>query len=151
MLICCHLKLFGVYLRSTCPADAYANNDVSRGASIVIGDFTVESVQSAVLKHCRKRALDVVLSDMAHSFIGNQEIDHLKQMGLAESALAFAKENLRLGGSFVVKVRHGKEMREFSTALNQCFQLVHLCKPESSRKESAEMYFVCKGYLHPDR
>ncbi len=49
--------------------------------------------------------MDVVLSDMAHSFTGNATTDHLIQLELCEAAFDFAESNLNKGGSFVCKVR----------------------------------------------
>src|ERR1051325_4442272 len=50
---------------------------------------------------------DVVLSDMAANATGHRRTDHLKIMGLAETAVEFAREVLAPGGAFLCKVLQG--------------------------------------------
>ncbi len=48
--------------------------------------------------------VDVVLSDMAPSFCGHKETDHLRTVQLIDLALNFAVHHLKKGGHFVAKV-----------------------------------------------
>ena len=64
------------------------------------GDFYDDDAP-AVLKELLGGPADVVLSDMAASATGDPQIDHLRIMGLAEAAHAFAREILAPGGTFV--------------------------------------------------
>lgn len=50
---------------------------------------------------------DVVLSDMAPNTTGMKDIDHLRIMGLLETAYAFACEILNPDGVFVAKIFQG--------------------------------------------
>ena len=85
---------------------------------------------------------DVVLSDMAAPSTGHAKTDHLKIIGLAEAAHAFAAEVLKPGGSFVVKVLQGGATQDLLAALKRDFAEVRHVKPPASRADSAEIYVV---------
>ncbi|KAF4342715.1 ribosomal RNA large subunit methyltransferase J [Fusarium beomiforme] len=110
-----------------------------------------------------KRIVDVVLSDMSapweqttgfnvktlsnpyHRLMntsGNAFRDHAGSMDLCAAALQFASDTLRSGGHFVCKFYQGPEDKEFEKKLKTLFTKVFREKPESSRKESREAYFV---------
>ncbi len=101
-----------------------------------------------------KRALggqaDVVLSDMAAPSTGHAPTDHLRIIGLAEAALAFAVEILKPGGVFVAKVLQGGSTRDLLTALKRDFREVRHVKPMASRADSAEIYVVAQGFRKAD-
>jgi hypothetical protein len=59
------------------------------GATVILGDFSTPGTRAAVLGALETQP-DVVLSDMAHSFVGVPAVDHAKQMALARCALEFA-------------------------------------------------------------
>ena len=90
--------------------------------------------------------VDVVMSDMAPPAIGHPGTDHLRIMVLAEAALAFAREVLKPGGDFVVKLLRGAEEQAFVADLKKSFAEVRYAKPSASRSESAEVYVVAKGF-----
>ncbi|KAF4438096.1 ribosomal rna large subunit methyltransferase j [Fusarium austroafricanum] len=110
-----------------------------------------------------KRIVDVVLSDMSapweqttgfnvntmsnpyHRLMntsGNAFRDHAGSMDLCAAALQFASDTLRSGGHFVCKFYQGPEDRDFEKKLKTLFTKVFREKPESSRKESREAYFI---------
>jgi 21S rRNA (uridine2791-2'-O)-methyltransferase len=110
------------------------------------------------------RVVDVVLSDMsapwpqaaAYSYSrsisdpffrmmntsGNSFRDHAGSMDLCMAALTFSFDTLRTGGHFLCKFYQGSEDKEFEKRLKTLFAKVHREKPESSRSESKEAYFV---------
>ncbi|MEX2296966.1 MAG: RlmE family RNA methyltransferase, partial [Dongiaceae bacterium] len=90
--------------------------------------------------------VDVVLSDMAAPSTGHAKTDHLRIMGLAESAFEFAREILAPGGSFVAKVLQGGTERDLLAALKRDFRDVRHIKPPASRADSAEIYVVALGF-----
>ncbi|RYO90843.1 hypothetical protein DL764_008381 [Monosporascus ibericus] len=61
---------------------------------------------------------------------------------LCHAALQFASDTLRGGGHFVCKFYQGAEDKAFEMRLKKMFGKVHREKPESSRNESREAYFV---------
>lgn len=115
------------------------------GAEIIEFDFMDDSAPDR-LKAMLGGQADVVLSDMAASATGHAQTDHLKIIGLAETALAFAREVLAPGGTFVAKVLAGGATNDLLVPLKQDFTTVRHVKPEASRKESAEIYVVALGF-----
>ncbi|KAL2171556.1 hypothetical protein VTG60DRAFT_2389 [Thermothelomyces hinnuleus] len=68
--------------------------------------------------------------------------DHAGSMDLCRAALSFASETLKPGGHFVCKFYQGAEDKAFEMLLKKMFAKVHREKPESSRSESREAFFV---------
>ncbi|KAJ9625561.1 2' O-ribose methyltransferase [Taxawa tesnikishii (nom. ined.)] len=68
--------------------------------------------------------------------------DHAGSMDLCMAALTFCYDTLRTGGHFLCKFYQGAEDKLFETRLRKLFDKVHREKPESSRSESKEAYFV---------
>ena len=89
---------------------------------------------------------DAVLSDMAPPTTGDKMGDHLRQVSLAETALAMAARILRLGGSFVVKVFDGRDAPAFTAALRSLFGSVRRMKPKAVRPGSVEFYLVALDF-----
>lgn len=73
---------------------------------------------------------------------GLQVRDHAKSIDLCDAALIFAIETLRPGGHFVCKFFTGSEDKDLEARLKRAFAKVRREKPEASRKESREMYFI---------
>jgi 23S rRNA (uridine2552-2'-O)-methyltransferase len=67
-------------------------------------------------------------------------------MDLARAALRIAEKVLRPGGSFVVKAFQGAEFGKFLSSLRKRFGFIKVSKPFASRKGSAEVYVVGKGF-----
>ncbi|KAK4110094.1 ribosomal RNA methyltransferase [Canariomyces notabilis] len=68
--------------------------------------------------------------------------DHAGSMDLCRAALSFASDTLKTGGNFVCKFYQGAEDKAFEGLLKKMFARVHREKPESSRSESKEAFFV---------
>ncbi|KAL8712223.1 MAG: hypothetical protein Q9225_006971 [Loekoesia sp. 1 TL-2023] len=68
--------------------------------------------------------------------------DHAGSMDLCEAALKFAFDTLRPSGHLVCKYYQGSEDRILEARLRKLFSRVHRDKPESSRNESKEAFFV---------
>ena len=116
------------------------------GDAIILAGDMCDAATLARLTQAVGGKVDTVLSDMAAPATGHAGTDHLRIIGLAETALDFAADVLAPGGSFVAKVLHGGTERELLERLKQGFRRVAHAKPEASRKESAEMYVVATGY-----
>ena len=89
---------------------------------------------------------DVILSDLAPNVSGLWDIDHARQISLSATALGFARQVLRVGGSAVFKVFEGDLLNEFRVDLKTSFGRVLLNKPSASRQESSELYIVCLDF-----
>jgi len=68
---------------------------------------TAQTVRYLLPGRGRRGRADCVLCDMAHSFVGEAGTDTILQQRLATAGWDFAKQVLRPGGTFLVKVRHG--------------------------------------------
>ena len=91
-------------------------------------------------------APDLVISDMAANTVGHKATDHLRTMGLVETAAHFAIENLAPGGTFVAKVLAGGTDTDLLTLLKRHFTSVKHAKPPASRKDSSEWYVIAQGF-----
>jgi 23S rRNA (uridine2552-2'-O)-methyltransferase len=115
------------------------------GATVLAKDFYDDDAP-AVLEELLGGPADVVMSDMAAAATGETQVDHMRIMGLAETAHDFARQVLKPGGTFVAKVLRGGTERTLLDRLKQDFAKVRHVKPEASRADSAEMYVVATGF-----
>lgn len=123
--------------------------DAVAGAELIVGDFLADEAPDK-LKRALGGPADVVLSDMAAAATGHAQTDHLRIIGLAEAAHAFAREVLKPGGVFVAKVLQGGSTRDLLNALKHDFREVRHVKPAASRADSAEIYVVAQGFRKDD-
>lgn len=124
----------------------YLEFDPIPGVEIIKLDFLDDSAPARLKAMLRDGRADVVLSDMAAPTTGHAGTDHLRIMGLAEAALAFALEVLAPGGAFLCKVFQGGSERELLAELKQRFRIVRHVKPPASRADSAELYVLATGF-----
>ncbi len=96
------------------------------------------------LKQCGP--FHVVMSDMAPSTTGHRATDQARSAALCEEALAVALACLLKGGSFVVKVFMGPDVKPYIEEMRKFFTSVKGFKPESSRSESFETFYVAQGF-----
>ncbi|MFN8642995.1 MAG: RlmE family RNA methyltransferase, partial [Candidatus Binatia bacterium] len=111
--------------------------------STLVGDASDAAVLATLRERCGGR-VDVVLSDMAPKLSGIRDRDAARAAGLAEAAVAVAEQLLAPGGRLLTKVFSGAESGALAQA-RRVFATAKLTKPESSRRESAEMYLVATG------
>jgi len=116
------------------------------GVDVLQLDFTVESAEGELTRRLRDGRADVMLSDMAAPTVGHSKTDHLRIMGLAESAAAFAADVLAPGGVFLCKVFQGGTERDLLDMLKRNFATVRHVKPPASRSDSAELYVLATGF-----
>jgi 23S rRNA (uridine2552-2'-O)-methyltransferase len=111
---------------------------------ILKGDFEEEAIQMQLAQHMMEA--DVIVTDMAAAACGIPAVDHLRIGNLLEASIKFAANHLAKGGAFVAKVLMGGTEAELLKLLKTHFSQVLHFKPNSSRKDSAEMYVVAKGF-----
>ena len=119
--------------------------DAVPGVEILQGDFTDPIVADRVFA-ALGGAPDLVLSDMAPNTTGHRQTDHLRIVGLIETAADFAARTLKPGGAFVSKAFQGGETAGVIAALKRDFAEVRTMKPKASRAESSELYFAALGF-----
>jgi 23S rRNA (uridine2552-2'-O)-methyltransferase len=88
---------------------------------------------------------DLVLSDAAPHTSGNHLVDSQASLALAGRALELALRLLRPGGGAALKVFQGGEEGELLERLRAGFARARAFKPEASRSESREVYFLGFG------
>ena len=89
---------------------------------------------------------DLVLSDMAPNTSGIHDRDVALSLDLASRALDTAKQYLKPGGTFVVKLFMGESFEDYLRELKKHFVSVRVVRPQSTRKHSREVFFVAKGF-----
>ncbi|MDI9644098.1 MAG: RlmE family RNA methyltransferase [Candidatus Verstraetearchaeota archaeon] len=112
------------------------------------GDAGSPQLQDELVK-LTGAAADVVTSDMAPKFTGIHDLDHGRQIALANVALEVAKMVLRPGGKMVLKVLMGADFEAFRKDVQRLFANVRVYKPNASRDSSSEVYFVCTRFSGP--
>lgn len=115
--------------------------------------------------------VDVILSDMAANTSGNHTADIESSLDICHAVLEFAKRRLRTveeigrsrGGVLLyvsscliyhsthsdLRMKHFQDplLQKFrKKLLEPCFNDVKFVKPDSSRSESSEGYFLCQGW-----
>jgi 23S rRNA (uridine2552-2'-O)-methyltransferase len=119
--------------------------DPIAGVDFVQLDFMAPEAPERLIGMLGDKA-DVVMSDMAANATGHKRTDHLKIMGLAETAAEFARDLLAPGGAFVAKVLQGGTEGALLADLKRDFATVRHVKPAASRSDSAELYVLATGY-----
>lgn len=109
------------------------------------GDITHEETLEKIVKIANGK-IDLVLSDCSPNVSGIWELDHARQIYLAETSLKIARKVLRRGGKFVVKIFQGDLFNNYLDKVRTFFKIVNVTKPEASRKGSAEMYIVAFNF-----
>lgn len=93
---------------------------------------------------------DVIMSDMAPQTTGTKFTDQARSLDLCLEALAVAEVHLARGGHFVVKIFMGPDIMELVAVMRKRFAHVKSFKPQSSRQESKETFYVGLGFAGPD-
>ena len=115
------------------------------GVTIFEMDFMADEAPDALMG-ALGGAPDLVLSDMAANTVGHKQTDHLRTMGLVETAADFAIAQLAPGGALVAKVLAGGTDAVLLTLLKRHFTSVKHAKPPASRKDSSEWYVIAQGF-----
>lgn len=111
----------------------------------IVGDIR-DSETIGRIKAILPRPADVVISDVSPNVSGVWELDHARQIELAEASLNIALAALRKGGNFFTKVFQGDLFQQFLGRVREHFHQVKVIKPEASRKSSAEIYVLGLNY-----
>jgi len=115
------------------------------GVIALQGDITASETQVQMIEAAGSQA-DVVLCDAAPNTSGIRERDHALSVELAYAAFDVAQRSLKRDGHFVVKVFEGQDLPRLIADLRGIFDLVKPHYPQATRRESREIYLVCKGF-----
>ena len=119
--------------------------DPISGVKLLEMDFTLPEADDRLREELGGLA-NGVLSDMAANTTGLKQTDHLRIVGLAEMAHAFAREVLAPGGFFLCKLFQGGETGPLIADLKRDFATLRHVKPDASRTGSSEMYVLATGF-----
>ena len=97
-------------------------------------------------------SFDVILSDMAANSSGHRFTDQANAEKIYYLAQKFALKYLKKNGNFVCKFFRNSLEKTILQNIKQKFSLVKIYKPNSSRKDSKEIYLIAIGFnnLHKD-
>jgi 23S rRNA (uridine2552-2'-O)-methyltransferase len=119
------------------------------GVVVLKGDITNEETISTILEALaskERKAVDVVISDVAPQLSGNKDLDQYRSCELSTAALTIATELLKEKGNFVTKIFQGEYYPQFYKSVKLKFKDTRAYSPAATRKRSAEVYVVGKGY-----
>lgn len=129
--------VLGVDIR---PVEPFAEHNVRT----IIGDISEQETLQQIVEFLPRKA-DALISDVSPNISGVWEVDHARQIDLAQQALNIAFETLRPAGNFFVKVFQGDLLDDFTTKVKKSFQTAKVIKPKASRGKSAEMFILAMG------
>ena len=100
----------------------------------------------------KKNYFDVILSDMAANSSGHRFTDQANAEKIYYLAQEFAFKYLAPKGSFICKFFRNSLEKNILQNLKRNFITVKIFKPNSSRKDSKEIYLIAIGFnnLHKD-
>ena len=93
-----------------------------------------------------EKSFDLVLSDIAPNTTGHQSTDHLRLSSMIFDIIEILDQLMITGGVFVTKIWKGSEEKEIIKILKNKFNKVSYFKPDSSRKDSVEIFIIAKNY-----
>ena len=93
-----------------------------------------------------EKSFDLVLSDIAPNTTGHQSTDHLRLSSMIFDIIEILDQLMITGGVFVTKIWKGSEEKELIKILKNKFNDVSYFKPDSSRKDSVEIFIIARNY-----
>lgn len=112
--------------------------------TFIKGDFFEEDTLEKILNI--SGSYDVVVSDAAPNTSGQKFADHANSIELVKKIYDFSRKVLKNNGNFIAKLFDGEDTKNFVDELKKSFQKVSVYRPKSTRKNSFEIYLICRGY-----
>ena len=107
-------------------------------------DFNDSDVFEFINNFFDHNKVDVVLSDIAVNTTGNKDLDAIKTNSIAMEVVNLSRLILKPKSGLLVKIFSGKDEDTLIKKAKDSFKNIERIKPDSSRKESREMYLLCK-------
>ena len=111
--------------------------------TVIKGDFTDILIQKKLINLTNDKKFDIILSDIAENSTGNKSLDSMRSNIIATEVLYFSFKCLKKGGSVLLKTFSGSGQKEIVNLAKEKFSKFFFIKPDSSRKESKELYLYC--------
>jgi len=118
-----------------------------RNVQFILGDFLDQNFQKKIFEGSNKK-MDIVLSDMASNTTGNKALDSYRTAELCLNAMELARSMLNNNGIFIAKFFMGESHKQIQKKANIIFKKVKFYKPNASRKDSKELYLICKNIIN---
>ena len=107
-------------------------------------DFNESDFFDFVINFFDQDKVDIVLSDMAVNTTGNKDLDAIKTNSIALEVVNLSRVILKPKSSLLVKIFSGKDESILIKNAKDSFKIIERIKPDSSRKESREIYLLCR-------
>ena len=107
-------------------------------------DFNDSDFLDFINDFFKQNKVDIVLSDMAVNTTGNKDLDAIKTNAIALDVVNLSKLILKKKSTLLVKIFSGKDENILIKNAKELFKDIERIKPDSSRKESREMYLLCR-------
>ena len=107
-------------------------------------DFNETDFSDFINNFFDQNKVDIVLSDMAVNTTGNKDLDAIKTNSIALDVVNLSRVILKTKSSLLVKIFSGKDEDILIKNAKHSFKSIERIKPDSSRKESREMYLLCR-------
>jgi len=115
------------------------------GVKLLRGDFRQPAVGADIEAALKGGKADAVLCDLSPNLSGIASADQARAAELLRGAMAACARHLKPEGVFVTKVFQGDEFAALRLEMKALFREVRTRKPEASRGESRETYWVARG------
>ena len=112
------------------------------GFNFIQGDFTSAEIRETILSYS---PYNLIISDAAPATTGIRQVDTLRSLDLAETALMYAETSLIPGGNMITKVFQGGETGTLLKNMRSVFGSAKSFKPRACRPDSFEIYFLGLG------
>lgn len=113
--------------------------------SVLRGDATQLKIQEECIRRLGGPA-DAVVSDLSPNLSGIRFRDNYASYQLALTVLNVARKVLKVGGSMVVKIFPGDELKDYKKELTLSFGEIKTLIPKATRKGSSEIYLIAKKF-----
>ena len=84
-----------------------------RGAQFLLGDINNEEIRLEIGDFFNNEPIDVILSDMAHNFEGDKDLDHMENAVLNHLVVRMCFNNFKIGGTVLMKTLQGSLEGDF--------------------------------------
>lgn len=118
-----------------------------RNVQTIVGDIREQDTLQQIIELIPRKA-DVVVSDVSPNISGVWELDHARQIDMAQKALEIATEALKSNGNFFAKVFQGDMLNDFILKMKKRFDVVKIIKPKASRARSSEIFILGMRLKH---
>lgn len=116
------------------------------GVQFIEGDCRNPDTLDKIKAQFGERQADLVISDIAPNITGIRDVDEANFLELAAFVSDISEQMLVPHGAMLIKLFQFPGTDSYIAGLKKSFGSIARRKPESSRRESRELYVVAKGF-----